>query len=146
MSRLLRDIVETPNKSLVLIEEIEVGLHPKIQRRLMDVLMYESHVSQKQFIVTTHSQTILSSVNAESRLFLDSNRQKCIKRISTNAALSKMDAIAYPLLNLLVEDGLAKWIISRVINQVNTTVPGFYHLINVVVCGSADKTYLSYCF
>lgn len=146
LSRLLRDIVDTPNKSLVLIEEIEVGLHPKIQRRLMDVLMYESRVSQKQFIVTTHSQTILSSVNDESRLFIDSNTQKCIKRISTNAALSKMDAIAYPLLNLLVEDDLAKWIVTRIINKVNTTVPGFYHLINIVICGSADRTYSSYCF
>lgn len=123
-----------------------MGLHPKIQRRLMDVLMYESHSSQKQFIVTTHSQTILSSVNAESRLFLDSNRQKCIKRISTNAALTKMDAIAFPLLNLLVEDDLAKWIILRVINKINFTIPGFYHLINIVECGSANDTYSYYCF
>lgn len=146
LTRLLRDIVDTPNKSLVLIEEIEVGLHPKIQRRLMDVLMYESHTSQKQFIVTTHSQTILSSVNAESRLFLDSNRQKCIKRISTNAALTKMDAIAFPLLNLLVEDDLAEWILVRVINKINSTLPGFYHLINIVECGGANDTYLYYCF
>lgn len=146
LTRLLRDIVDTPNKSLVLIEEIEVGLHPKIQRRLIDVLMYESHVSQKQFIVTTHSQTILSSVNEESRLFLDAHRQKCIKRISTNAALSKMDAIAFPLVNLLVEDDLAKWILLRIITGINSKMPGFAHLINIVVCGNADKTYSSYCF
>ena len=146
LTRLLRDIVDTPNKSLVLIEEIEVGLHPKIQRRLMDVLMYESRTSQKQFIVTTHSQTILSSVNIESRLFLDSNRQKCIKCISTNAALSKMDAIAFPLLNLLVEDALAKWILVRIINRINSTLPGFYHLINIVICGGANDTYSDYCF
>lgn len=146
LTRLLRDIVDTPNKSLVLVEEIEVGLHPKIQRRLMDVLMYESHVSQKQFIVTTHSQTILSSVNEESRLFLDSIRQKCIKRISSNAALSKMDAIAFPLLNLLVEDELAKWIVLRAVDKVNTSIPGFAHLISIVICGNADTTYSSYCF
>lgn len=146
LTRLLRDIVDTPPKSLVLIEEIEVGLHPKIQRRLMEVLMYESHKTQKQFIVTTHSQTILSSVNPESRLFLDSCRKKCINNISTNAALSKMDAIEFPLLNLLVEDELARWILRGVINKVNSTIPGFAHLINVIVCGDAKKTFDSYCF
>lgn len=146
LTRLLRDIVDTPNNSLVLIEEIEVGLHPKIQRRLMDVLMYESHQSKKQFIVTTHSQTILSSVNPESRLFLDSSRQKCIKNISTNAALSKMDGIAFPLLNLLVEDNLAKWVLLRVIDLLNAKMPGFAHLINIIVCGCADNTFNSYLF
>ena len=146
LTRLLRDIVDSPNKSLVLIEEIEVGLHPKIQRRLMDVLMFESHLSKKQFIVTTHSQTILSSVNAESRLFIDASRQKCIKNISTNAALSKMDAIAFPLLNLLVEDDLAKWVVFRAIDKINNSISGFGHLINVVICGNANETFSSYCF
>ena len=146
LTRMLRDIVDTPKKSLVLIEEIEVGLHPKIQRRLMQVLMYESHHSQKQFIVTTHSQTIISSVNSESRIFIDATRQKCIKRISTNAALSKMDAVAFPLVNMLVEDDLAKWIVLRIIEKINITLSGFAHLINIVVCGNSEKTYSSYCF
>ena len=39
---MLLDIVEAPNNSLILIEEIEEGLHPKIQRRLMDVVFHES--------------------------------------------------------------------------------------------------------
>lgn len=146
LTRLLRDIIDTPSKSLILIEEIEVGLHPKIQRRLMDVIRYESHHSQKQFIVTTHSQTIISSVCADSRLFIDSARMKCIRSISSNAALSKMDAVAYPLINLLVEDKLAKWIVLQVINIVNESVKGFAHLVNVIDVGDADTTYKAYIF
>lgn len=146
LTRLLRDIVDSPSKSLILIEEIEVGLHPKIQRRLMDVIRYESRQNQKQFIVTTHSQTILSSVESGARLFIDSNRKKCIKNISSNAALSKMDAVAYPLINLLVEDDLAKWIVSKVISKVNGRIPGFSHLVNIVVAGDADKTFGAYRF
>ena len=38
LTSMLLDIVEAPNNSLILIEEIEEGLHPKIQRRLMDVI------------------------------------------------------------------------------------------------------------
>lgn len=146
LTRLIRDIVDSPEKSLILIEEIEVGLHPKIQRRLMQVLMHESRQSKKQFIVTTHSPTILSSVDADSRLFIDASQHRCIKKISANAALSKMDAISFPLMNLLVEDDLAKWIVMRAISEVNTSIQGFSHLVNVIVCGSAAKTYSDYCF
>ncbi len=144
LTRLIRDVVDTPNKSLILIEEIEVGLHPKIQRRLMDVLMYESRQTQKQFIVTTHSQTILSCVDPDSRLFIDSQQKKCIKRISTSAALSKMDAIAYPLVNLVVEDNLAKWIVIQAISSVNEKHVGFNHLINIIPIGSAEETYKAF--
>ena len=146
LTRLIRDIVDTPAKSLILIEEIEVGLHPKIQRRLMDVIRYESHQKQKQFIVTTHSQTILSSVCPESRLFIDSERNKCIKSISSNAALSKMDSIAYPLINLLVEDRVSHWIVVQAIQAVSERIKGFGHLINIVIVGNASKTYDSYVF
>ena len=144
LTRLIRDVVDTPYKSLILIEEIEVGLHPKIQRRLIDVLMYESHHTQKQFIVTTHSQTILSSVDPDSRLFIDSQQNKCIKRISTSAALSKMDAIAYPLVNLLVEDNLAKWIVLQAVASVNEKHVGFNHLINIIPVGNAEDTYKAF--
>ena len=146
LTRLLRDIVDTPSNSLILIEEIEVGLHPKIQRRLMDVIRYESHHNKKQFIVTTHSQTILSSVGSESRLFIDKSQKRCIRNISSNAALSKMDAVAYPLVNLLVEDDLAKWIVSQVITKINSNLPGFAHLINTIIVGDANKTHAAYCF
>lgn len=97
-------------------------------------------------MVTTHSQTILSSVSPESRLFLDSSQHKCIKNISINAALTKMDAVEFPLLNLLVEDNLAKWVLLRVIDLINAKMPGFAHLINIVVCGCADNTFNSYLF
>ena len=39
-------------KSLILIDEIEMGLHPKVQRRLMDVIRDISRNEKKQFIIT----------------------------------------------------------------------------------------------
>ena len=38
LTRILIDIIEANEKSLILIDEVEMGLHPKVQRRLMDVI------------------------------------------------------------------------------------------------------------
>ena len=143
LSRLLRDIVDAPRYSLVLIEEIEVGLHPKMQRRLMDVLYHEAKEHSKQFIVTTHSSTILSSVEASSRLFIDNSGGvfKSIPSISVNSALSRMDAIGYPLVNFYVEDDLSKKIVAKAISSITAAERGFNHLVHVIISGSANDTY-----
>lgn len=111
LTRIISDIVDAERNSLILIEEIEIGLHPKFQRRLMDVIYHEARISSKQFIITTHSATILSSIDEKSRIFIEKNENgalKTIYNISVNAALSKMDSRSYPLLDLFVEDLTAK--------------------------------------
>ena len=143
LTRILQDIVSAPNGSLILIEEIEVGLHPKIQRRLMDVLFYEASKKQKQFIATTHSATILSSVRPESRIFIDASNgmHKVIPQISINAALTKMDAENYPIADIYVEDELSQAMVQLAIDEINKTRPGFTKLIKVIVVGNAQLTF-----
>jgi predicted ATPase len=68
---ILLDAVQADPKSLVLIDELELGLHPKIQRRLVDVLMDIANEDQKQFIVTTHSPSLLSAFDQNSRIFIE---------------------------------------------------------------------------
>ena len=52
-----------------------MGLHPKIQRRLMDVIRNVSRNDNKQFIMTPHSGTILDSVCLSSRIFIEKNNR-----------------------------------------------------------------------
>ena len=84
---ILTQVLEAPQNSLVLIDEIEVGLHPKIQRRLMDVLYMISKDEHKQFIVTSHAYAILDSVPTESRLCNASTHQNFLQ---TQAACDSM--------------------------------------------------------
>ena len=148
LTRIISDVVDADKSSLILIEEIEVGLHPKIQRRLMDVIFHESQLNKKQFIITTHSPTILSSVDPSSRIFIESsnNEYRSIQGISVNQALSRMDSYSYPLFNLFVEDEESKKIVIKAIKEINRekkhlNVPD---LINIVVSGSADNTYANF--
>lgn len=140
---ILTQILAAPQNALVLIDEIEVGLHPKIQRRLMDVLYMISKDEHKQFIVTSHAYAILDSVPTESRLFIEANAAgcRCMNGLTTYETLTRMDSEAFPVATVYVEDEESKMIIERAVCEIVATNVGFGRLIRVVVIGSADKTY-----
>jgi predicted ATPase len=147
--RIIADSLSAKQNSLILIDEIELGLHPKVQRRLMDVIYSIARTNSKQFIVTTHSSTILSSVTNSSRIFIErniDNTYKVITKISVNAALSKMDSAVYPLVDLYCEDDETKWMIMMAVDELNKdrNLNNFQRLINVIVSGSAENTYQNY--
>ncbi|WP_118790057.1 AAA family ATPase [Haemophilus haemolyticus] len=143
--RLLSEILEVDEKGLILIDEIDAGLHPKIQRRLLDVLYHISRYEGKQFIITSHSQTILSSVPIKSRIFIENKNGKfsCIQNSSLNAMLCKMDSELHTLFDIYCEDDIAKKIIEKMFMELMEQ-DVFTKPINVIICGSANKTYDSY--
>lgn len=146
LTRILIDIIEAKEKSLILIDEIEMGLHPKVQRRLMDVIRDISKNDKKQFIMTSHSSTILDSVSPESRIFIEksyTSEYKSINNISVSAALTKMDAKSFPLMDLYCEDALAKKIVLKGIKYCasRNDIQKLDELINIIPLGSADKVY-----
>lgn len=148
VSRILIDSIEAPSNSLILIDEIELGLHPGIQRRLMDIIFEISSRDQKQFIVTTHSAAIISSVPEKARIFIDrkGTEHEPISPISINAALSKMDSLHYPLIDLFCEDEIAEKICNKALQKINqANIPGVSSkLINLVRSGSADITFSNF--
>lgn len=148
LSRILIDCVEAPKNSLILIDELEIGLHPKVQRRLMDVVFEISSRDHKQFIITSHSATVLSCVPDKARVFIESKNgsSAAIWPISINAALSKMDSENYPLVDIFCEDEIAAWIIQKALLVVEARkIPGISsRLLNVIVSGAADKTYQNF--
>jgi predicted ATPase len=146
LTKIIIDIIEAPDNSLILIDEIEVGLHPKIQRRLIQAIYNIARNDNKQFVLTSHSPSILSSLPDKARIFIEKisdGNFKAIPNISVNAALSKMDSISYPLVDLYCEDKEAKKIIQKAISSIQSekSLTNFSDLINIVVSGSGDKTF-----
>lgn len=149
ITKLLIDILESPKNSLILIDEVELGLHPKVQRRLIDTLYVISKKDSKQFILTTHSPSIISSVPEISRVFVERNYDgsfKSIPKISVNAALSKMDSVSYPLLDIYCEDDVSKKIIGLMIEDIQREngINGLTRLVNIIESGSSDITYQNF--
>lgn len=146
LTRIIIDAVEAKIDSLILIDEIEIGLHPKVQRKLVEVLYNIALNDNKQFILSSHSQTILSSVPDTARIFIEKdylNNFKSIQNISVNAALSKMDSISYPLIDLYCEDEIANKIIKKILTnlQTNRNLSNISDLVNIIISGSANTTH-----
>ncbi len=141
---LLRDIVAAPKNSLILIEEIEVGLHPEIQRRLMDLIYREARHNKKQFIITTHSPSIISAVAPHSRILLSRKPDgviNCRQNVSLCHALSSMDNESYPLLSVYVEDDISHSLLLETLRDLQASEHRINKLVRIIEVGSADKTY-----
>ena len=63
--RIVRDIEEAPSGSLIVIEEIENGLHPLATRRLVEYLIEVCQRKSCQVIFTTHSNDALGPLPEE---------------------------------------------------------------------------------
>ncbi|MFA5375523.1 MAG: AAA family ATPase [Dehalococcoidia bacterium] len=139
---ILKDMLEAPVDSLILIDEIEAGFHPSVQRKLADVIHCISWRDKKQFIITSHSPTLISAFNQKSRKFIDIKNDgslEVINKISKQAAFSKMDTQAYPLVTLYCEDEEAEFLIKSVIISLSAGHKHFDRLINVIKSGPANE-------
>lgn len=144
---LLTDIINAESKALILIDEIESGLHPKVQRRLANVLYDISKKDQKQFIITTHSPTFISCFSSKSRIFIEKTSRgntRAIYDVSATTCMTKMDSVGHPLVEVFCEDRCAAKIIKKALIDISSKHSSFSRLIEVVPIGAANETFQCY--
>ena len=114
--RLSKEIAQLDN-ALVLIDEVEAGLHPWVQQLLMLHLQQLALRNDLQIIVTSHSPVVLDSVPARGRIFLDRDEASgkivvCppYRDIIQNALYGRSNET----LKLLCEDKIAEGILKGV--------------------------------
>ena len=121
--RLSQDIAQLDG-ALVLIDEIEAGLHPWVQQLLMLELQRLALRRNLQVIVTTHSPVILDAVPPEARVFLDRDHDGRVtvvapyRDIIQNALYGRTDEA----LNVLCEDKIAEAIVRGAVDYLNRTL------------------------
>ena len=105
--------------ALVLIDEIEAGLHPWAQQLLMLQLQQLALRNDLQVIVTSHSPVVLNAVPANARIFLDRDEYGDVKvlppyqDIIQNAFYGR----SADVLNLLCEDKVAEGVLQGVLDD-----------------------------
>ncbi len=113
--RLSQEIAQLDN-ALILVDEVEAGLHPWVQRLLMLQLQQLSLRNNLQIIVTSHSPVVLDSVPSNGRIFLDRDQYGKVnvlpayRDLIQNALYGRSD----DALNLLCEDDTAEGILRGV--------------------------------
>lgn len=99
--------------SLLVLDEIELGLHAEAQRRFIERLKDVCYETHTQVICTTHSREIFDCLPYDARFFVEkvNGKSKITEGISSDFAFSKLAAVPGAEVELLVEDEVAKAIL-----------------------------------
>ncbi len=111
--RLSREIAQLEG-ALVLIDEVEAGLHPWVQQLLMLQLQQLALRNDLQVVVTTHSPVVLDSVPAHGRIFLerDDAGRVAVRPPYRDVVQNALYGRSGDALNLLCEDSAAEGILQ----------------------------------
>jgi len=111
---LLSYLYACPGSPLVVIDELELGLHEQAQKRLVEHLKQLCYDRKMQIICTTHSPTILDALPPEGRLYLESNESATVvvPAVSALFAAGKLSGVNGLELDIFVEDEVAAAIVA----------------------------------
>jgi predicted ATPase len=107
---LIKGLQEIPANSLLIIDEVEASLHPRAQRRLVQMLLELSRIRRIQVLLSTHSPYVLEELPPEARILLvpTVDGPNIVYGASPEYALTKLDELVHPEAYIYVEDRLAE--------------------------------------
>lgn len=113
MITILSKLQRLPLGGLLIVEEIEHGLHPEAQRHLVDALTGIVWKKKQQVIFTTHSSHVIDRLPRCGRILLENvgADHRTVPSPTTRLALSNMTGLAEPEATLYVEDNFASSLI-----------------------------------
>ena len=113
--RLSQEIAQLEG-ALVLIDEVEAGLHPWVQQLLMLQLQQLALRNDLQIIVTSHSPVVLDAVPAHGRIFLerDERGRVAVRPAYRDVVQDALYGRSGDALNLLCEDDAAEGILHGI--------------------------------
>ena len=116
--RLSQEIAQLKG-ALILIDELEAGLHPWVQQLLMAQLQDLALRNDLQVIVTTHSPVVLDSVPENGRIFLHRNEatgEVAVRLAYRDIIQNALYGQSGGALNLLCEDKAAEGLLKGVLD------------------------------
>ena len=114
--RLSQEITQF-NGALVLIDEVEAGLHPWVQQLLMVHLQELALRNDLQIIVTSHSPVILDAVPFNGKIFLDRDElsgEVVVREPYRDLIQNALYGRSNDVLKLLCEDEIAEGILEGI--------------------------------
>ena len=113
--RLSQEIAQIDG-ALILIDEVEAGLHPWVQQLLMMQLQQLALRNDLQVIVTSHSPVVLDSVPEHGRIFLERDEEGRVKASPPyrDIVQKALYGRAGEALNLLCEDEAAEGVLQGI--------------------------------
>lgn len=139
--RLLNSLEAIPAKSLILLEEPEITLHPDAQVGLAWYLMSLSYRKGHQIVVATHSTDLFETLPQQARLLLvrRPNGVDVVPRAPRLAAARELTGVAMANKVLIfVEDLAGKLFISEILRRFDR---GLFNGASVIPVGNTDDVF-----
>ena len=113
------------NDALILIDEVDTGLHPYTQQQAMLELQRIALRNRLQIIVTSHSPVVLDSVPPEARIFLDRDEDTAeVHRVNLyrDVLQKALYGQSRDRLSILCEDRVAEGLIHGFMDVLNEKI------------------------
>jgi hypothetical protein len=129
--RLVTEIIDAPEFSLILLDEPEVSLHPGAQKRLQKFLLEQIKLKKHQIVLSTHSPSLINDLPKEAikvfHLNPNSNKFSVTPDLSPNEAFFH---IQYEVRKrqIYVEDRLAQLILREVLNEIGDATSNLFNV------------------
>ncbi|MFA5856901.1 MAG: AAA family ATPase [Candidatus Pacearchaeota archaeon] len=120
INQFLWKINEVSPNSIVIIEELENFVHCEAQKKILELLHKYSAKKNIQFILTTHSPTIIDHSDEPSRILIlsDTNGNvSCFNNCSKYLAKDILGSFNKDFVEILVEDQKSKTLLETIISK-----------------------------
>lgn len=136
--QLLYEIIAAGIGALLVVDEIELGLHVQAQEKLIEVLKELCKKYSTQIICSTHSSVILSKIPPCGRVMIHSSdcQSDVYYGVSEELAVSELAGHAIAAVDIFVEDDVAKAFLERNLPHSSR------RQVSIKVMGSADGSLL----
>ena len=127
--RLVLEVLDAKQYSLVLLDEPEVSLHPGAQKRLKHFLLDETRKKQLQVVISTHSPSIIEELPAKAiKVFsqLPSGKFNVKNGITPDEAFYHLEQTNPSKKGIIVEDSLSKEIVSGVLKEMGADTESLF--------------------
>lgn len=114
---LVSRVMDSPEKSLILLDEPEVSIHPGAQERLVNFLAHQCILKHHQVVFTTHSPAMIRSLPSDAVKILGLNNNGDVMLAAQSAthdeAFLEIGEELSSKWTIIVEDQLAKELLMR---------------------------------
>ena len=129
--KLIHDLMNVKEYSLILLDEPETSLHPEAQRNLIKFLLKQIKLKKLQIVVSTHSPDIIEGMPKESiKVIYENpvtNKINVIENVVPQEAFVRLGRFTDKRI-IIVEDSLAKLIVNKILEDNENDFKGLFEV------------------
>ena len=130
---LVKGITEAPERSLILLDEPEVSLHPGAQRKLMAFASAQTKLKRHHVVISTHSAEIVRDLPSKAiKVFHHSATDGKIELLGQESepseAFFRLGLTMGEKLTIFVEDGLAAAVVRRALRPLGEALNSVFEI------------------